>query len=148
MSYLGDRLVIPFAASEAARREARISAAPLVWGTAAAAGLAGLVVGLLAKPPYMDAELVPLLRFMALIKAGMALGAAALTQWRLRREAGVWVAGALVGSTALMMGAPGLIWALTHVVLGAVLFHAGLVVFLVAAARDGFGVKAGRVWGG
>jgi hypothetical protein len=115
--------------------------AGLIWAVAGLAGAAGLIVGLAAGAPGMDAELVPLLRFMAVIKAAMALGAVALAQWRLKRAASGWVVAALAGSSGLMMSAPGLIWGLTHLVLGAVLFHAGLLVFLVAAARDGFGMK-------
>jgi hypothetical protein len=34
---------------------------------------------------------------------------------------------------------------LNHIVLGALLFHAGLVVFLVASARDGFGIRVKKL---
>jgi hypothetical protein len=117
----------------------------LVWGIGGAAGLVGLLIGLQAAPPRMDAALVPLLRFMAVIKAGMAVGAGALVQWRLQGDAGIWLKWSLLGATALMMVGPGVIWGLNHIVLGALLFHAGLVVFLVASARDGFGIRVKKL---
>jgi hypothetical protein len=141
MSHMGFQPAVTSSAQTVAGEAVWGRVASLVWVVAVLAGLAGLVVGLSAGAPRMDAELVPLLCFMAVIKGAMALGAAALAQWRLRRVASAWVVWALVGSTGLMMSAPGLIWGLTHLVIGAVLFHAGLLVFLVAAARDGFGMK-------
>jgi hypothetical protein len=44
-----------------------------------------------------------------------------------------------------MISAPGLIWGLNHLVVGAVVFHAGLLIFLVAAARDGFGIRVRKL---
>jgi hypothetical protein len=125
--------------------KARLSPALLVWGIGGAAGLAGLLIGLRSAPPPMDPALVPLLRFMAVIKGAMAVGAGALAQWRLQGDAGIWLKWSLLGATALMMVAPGVIWGLNHIVLGALLFHAGLVVFLVASARDGFGIRVKKL---
>jgi hypothetical protein len=125
--------------------KAQVSPGLLVWGIAGAAGFLGLLIGLQSQHPPMDAELVPLLRFMAVIKGAMAVGAAALVQWRLQGEAGAVLKWSLLGALALMMVAPGVIWGLNHIVLGALLFHAGLVVFLVAAARDGFGIRVKKL---
>jgi hypothetical protein len=148
MSFLG-RPPEAASASQSVRQppaeKARVSPALLVWGIAGAAGFLGLLLGLQSPPPRMDAELVPLLRFMAVLKVGMAAGAAALVQWRLQGDAGPGLRWSLLGATALMMAAPGLIWQLNHIVLGALLFHAGLVVFLVAAARDGFGIRVKKL---
>jgi hypothetical protein len=145
MSFLGGPPVPTSTAQTIVRREIRFSPSIMVWLVAATAGLAGVLLGLQSAPPRMDAELVPLLRFMAVLKAAMAIGAAALVQWRLRGHARVPLKLALLGSTALMMSAPGLIWSLNHLVAGAVVFHTGLLVFLVAAARDGFGIRVRKL---
>jgi len=148
MSFLG-RPPEAASASQSVRpvpsARAGLSPALLVWGIGGAAGLVGLLIALRSAAPPMDAQLVPLLRFMAVIKGAMAVGAAALAQWRLQGEAGPWLKWSLLGATALMMVAPGVIWGLNHIVLGALLFHAGLVVFLVAAARDGFGIRVKKL---
>jgi len=124
--------------AQAGLQHGRISPALLLWLVAGFAGAAGLAIGLSGGAAPIDTELVPLLRFMAVIKACMAIGAAGLVHWRLRRPAELPLLAPLFGSTALMMVAPGLIWGLKNLILGAVLFHAGLIAFLIAAARDGF----------
>jgi hypothetical protein len=158
--HIGERRIMSFlgrppeaaSASQSVRpmpaAKARISPGVLVWGIGGTAALIGLLIGLQSGMPRMDAALVPLLRFMAVLKAGMAIGAAALVQWRLQGEAGAALKWSLLGATALMMAAPGLIWELNHIILGAVVFHTGLVMFLVAAARDGFGIRVKRLGGG
>jgi hypothetical protein len=145
MSFLGGPPA-PISAAQSMIPQAKpLPLAMLVWLVAGSAGLAGLLLGLQAAPPRIDAELVPLLRFMAVLKAGMAVGTAALVQWRLRVNAGISLKLALLGSTALMMFAPGLIWSLNHLIAGAVVFHTGLLVLLVAASRDGFGIRVRKL---
>lgn len=127
---------------------ARAAAPRLAWpailyaavGTAGVAGVAaGLLAGRLAGhgPGDMEWQLALLLRFMAIVKGAMALGALALTQWRLRRPISPRLAAAYTVALAAMALAPGLIWSLAEIVPGAVAFHAGLLLFLVLAWRDG-----------
>lgn len=94
-------------------------------GRAHAADLAGF-----------ESALVVLLRFMAACKAAAALGAAALLVWRSRRPIGDMAFATYGGGLALMAAAPGMIWSLGLIAPGALLFHAGLLVFAVTAARD------------
>ena len=89
------------------------------------------------EPIQVDAELGLVLRFMAIAKGSMALGAAALVAWRLGSPVRRLTAGAAIGSVALMAAAAGLIWSLAYVAIGAVLFHVGLLALLVLAWRDG-----------
>jgi hypothetical protein len=145
MSFVGGPPIPASSAQTIVRHKTGFPPTLQLWLFAGAAGLAGLWLGLQAAPPRMDAELVPLLRFMAVLKAGMAIGAAALVQWRLQSPTGALLRLALIGSTALMMGAPGVIWGLRHLVVGAVVFHTGLLIFLVAAARDGFGIRVRKL---
>lgn len=88
-------------------------------------GAAALALSTQAGPH--DPELAVLLRFMAVVKAAMALGAAALVGWRfgspVRRPAVSW--GYVAGTSSMAAGA-GLIWQLGHVGTGALLVHGGL----------------------
>ena len=86
-----------------------------------------------------DADLARLLRFMALIKAALAVLAVGLVYWRLRHPASPRLATAYVGALALMAAGPGLIWSMTHIIAGAVLFHAGLLGFLALGWTDDAG---------
>ena len=84
----------------------------------------------------MEWQLVFLLRFMALVKGAMVLGALGLTQWRLRRAASDRLALGYAAALAAMAMAPGLIWSLAEIAPGAACFHAGLLLFLLLAWRD------------
>ena len=86
-----------------------------------------------------DAELARLLRFMAVLKAAMALAALWLVDWRLRFAASPRLAMAYIAALALMAAGPGLIWSLTHLIAGAILFHAGLLLLLALGWADGTG---------
>ena len=86
-----------------------------------------------------DADLARLLRFMALIKAALAILALGVAHWRLRHAASPRLATAYVGAIALMAAGPGLIWSMTHVIAGAVLFHSGLLLLLALGWADGAG---------
>jgi hypothetical protein len=98
---------------------------------AAAAGLANSSAYSVAEP-----ELGLLLRGMALIKAGMALVALALTHWRFGQPVSSAAAlGYLLGVWALV-GATVLIWYLSFIPAAAALFHLGLFGLLVVASRE------------
>lgn len=81
-------------------------------------------------------QLLLLLRFMAAVKTAMVLGACGLVHWRFGRAIAHPVALAYGASVAVMAAAPALIWSLSHVAIGAGLFHLGLLGFLVTAWRD------------
>ncbi len=128
--------------SHARPAAARLSRAALLYAAVGAAGLGGFVAGRWAGrwagsgSEGMEWQLVFLLRFMALVKGAMVLGALGLTQWRLRRPASDRLALGYGVALAAMALAPGLIWSLDAIALGAACFHAGLLVFFVLAWRD------------
>jgi hypothetical protein len=109
----------------------------LVIAAAASAGLAGI-----ASPAsslavaHAGADLTRVLRFMAALKALIAVAAAAAVVWRL--GAGItlpWFA-AYSASCGAMAAGPGVIWAMVHVGLGAVLLHGGLIATILLLCRD------------
>ena len=97
-------------------------------------GAATLALATQAGPH--DPELATLLRFMAVLKAAMALGAAALIAWRLgwpvRPATGL---GYVAGVSSMAAGA-GLIWQLGHVGTGALLVHGSLLALAGLAWLD------------
>ena len=106
--------------------------------SALAAMVAGYAWGHVASSPTIETEagLVLLLRFMAVMKLGMALAAVALTFWRVGQPVGPRAVVAYIVASALMLAGPGLIWSMATVAVGAVLFHVGLFGFLVCAFVD------------
>ncbi len=104
----------------------------------AVAVLGAAIVSLLttADPSAADPELLMLLRFMAVVKAAMALGAAALVAWRLGRPVRPATGIGYVAATSSMAAGAGLIWQLEHVAAGAVLVHGGLVAMGALAWMD------------
>ena len=83
-----------------------------------------------------DPELATLLRFMAVVKAGMALGAAALVGWRLGWPVRPATGLAYIAGVSGMAAGAGLIWQLGHVGIGALLVHGGLVALVGLAWLD------------
>ena len=81
-------------------------------------------------------DLTRLLRFMALIKAGLALGAIGAVAWRLGSAASLVRLVTYCGVCTLMVTGPGLIWGMEHVGLGALLLHGGLVAVIALLWRD------------
>jgi hypothetical protein len=103
----------------------------------ATAAVAWLISGSAQPSPLDgDAELAALLRFMAAVKATIALAVLGVTAWRLGHPAPAAVALIYVAAAALMAAAPGVIWQLAYVGIGAGLFHAGLLLFLGALVGD------------
>ncbi len=109
----------------------------LVIGAAIAASLAGA-----ASPAstvavsHAGADLTRLLRFMAVLKAAIAVGAAAAVYWRLGAAVSLpWLAAYGVAGGAMAAG-PGVIWAMAHVGLGALLLHGGLFATILLLWRD------------
>ena len=131
-------LAAPRGAASTRSRPAILWPAILV-AMAGAAAIGGGVVGRLAAvdPAAMEWQLALLLRFMAVVKGAMAAAALALALWRLRRPASDRLALGYAVAVAMMATAPGLIWSLGAIVPGAGAFHAGLILYLVLAWRDG-----------
>jgi hypothetical protein len=131
-------------------------AAPLAGSTATRAGSPGLrrlvllaalsaAVGLglgLTARGGGDPDLVPLLGFMAATKAGIALGAALLVDWRLRHPAGRVLAVLLVGGAALALAGPVVMFDTSQLRLGGLMHYAGLGMLALLAWRDRVAVGA------
>ena len=104
----------------------------LLAGAVAAAG----VLGLGGDGGGAGSELLVLMRFMAGVKAAMALGAVALVWWRMGAPVGRGTAAAYVMAAAVMAAGPGLIWDMRHIALGAAAVHGGLSALLVVGWLD------------
>jgi hypothetical protein len=106
----------------------------IIYGVAVIAAAGGFVstshAATAAAIHSAGAELTMLLRFMALVKSGFALGLVWLAAWRLGFPAQPGITAAYAAACALMPAGAGLIWGLAHVVAGAVLFHAGLLLMI------------------
>lgn len=129
----------PTAAVPAALATAQPSKVRLPWrGVALLAMGAALVVGFAVRagPAPADAELARLLQFMAVVKGAMSVGLGAVIAWRFAHPVSKGFALAYLIAGVMLFASPGIIWQ-QHVVLGAVLFHAGLVLVFVAGWRDG-----------
>ena len=121
------------------RQRRRVTWSVILYAAVLFAGGAGILTAARGggSSGAMEWQLTLLLRFMVLIKAAMVLGAVALAQWRLRASISDAMAIGLVAATATMALAPGLIWSMHHIILGAACFHAGLLAYLLLAWRDG-----------
>lgn len=104
---------------------------------AVAIGAVGAIVADTASPVIAaDADLVGLLRFMALLKAALALAFVGVIWWRLASPAGPWRLAAYAATGAAMTAGPILIWTMSHLGLGAALLHAGLLAAALLLWRD------------
>jgi len=107
---------------------------PVLAAAVLGAGATALLTS--ADPSAADPELLVLLRFMTVVKAAMALVAAALVAWRLGWPVRPATAAGYVVATSSMAAGVGLIWQLGHIGAGAVLVHGGLVALLGLAWLD------------
>ncbi len=131
-----------FAISTAAMK----ARAPSALSTATARGiiLAAVAIGVggalafggASSTNTADADLVGLLRFMALLKAAFALGFVGVIWWRLASPIEAWRLAAYAATSAAMSSGPVLIWTMTHLGLGALLLHAGLLAAALLLWRD------------
>ncbi len=118
--------------------------AVLVAVVAAAAIVGFMATGHDASRHAVEAagpELAHLLRMMAGLKILLALGAVALIDWRLRWPVGPRTAVAYLVGAGLVAVGPGLLWGMSHVVLGACLLHGGFALLLALGCTDG-GVRS------
>ncbi len=126
--------------------EDRVKAAAGTWrprmlrGTlmVACAASAALAAGFADPSGFLQADpaLARLLRFMAVIKGGVALGALGVVLWRFGSPVTTRVAiGYGVGCCALT-GSAVLIWQLTWIPLAALLFHSAALGLLIVGWRE------------
>lgn len=107
------------------------------WRSALAAAVLGsAALALTTQAGPYDPELATLLRFMAVVKAAMALGAAALIAWRLRWPVRPATGLGYVAGVSSMAAGAGLIWQLGHIGTGALLVHGGLLALAGLAWLD------------
>jgi hypothetical protein len=82
---------------------------------------------------HNGADLTRVMRFLAAIKGAMAIAGAV---WRLGATVSLpWFAAYAVSGVAMAAG-PGLIWGMSHIVLGALLLHLGLFATIILLWRD------------
>jgi len=112
----------------------------ILYTAAASAALAGFVAIPSAinnvAAPAADPALIMLLRFMAVVKAAMAIAGIALADWRFRHPASSRLATSYVVASGLMAAGSGLIWHIATIVEGAAVFHTGLALLIVLAWVD------------
>ena len=108
----------------------------LIAAAAAATGLAWFVTrdDLPANP---DAELIRVLQFMTLAKGLIGAGALWMLSIRFRYPIAPRHAFAYIAGAAIMASGPGAMWTTAHIILGSVLFYAGLGVIVMLALTDG-----------
>jgi hypothetical protein len=82
------------------------------------------------------AALTRLMRFMAVIKACMAVAVSAAVLWRLGAAITLPRFIGYASSCAAMAAGPGLIWGMAHIGLGAILLHGGLLISILLVWRD------------
>jgi hypothetical protein len=82
------------------------------------------------------AALTRLMRFMAVLKAALAVGATVAVLWRLGAAITLPWFGAYALAAAGMAAGPGLIWGMVHVGTGALLLHGGLFASILLLWRD------------
>ena len=109
----------------------------LVMAAAATAGAIGAASPSSALAvAHAGADLTRLLRFMAGLKALLAVAAGAAVFWRLGAAVTLpWLAAYALAGGAMAAG-PGVIWAMVHVGLGALLLHGGLFATILLLWRD------------
>jgi hypothetical protein len=112
------------------------SARPALAVMTACAVLVGCAAAVRGPTATVDPDLVRVIRFMALIKGGLALAAFAGCFWRLARPAALWRMPVYVaGPPVMAAGAIGL-WSLHDLGLAALGLHLGLFAVLAAALTD------------
>jgi hypothetical protein len=107
----------------------------LVGGAVLAVGIAA-VMGDPAAYLHADPGLGALLRGMAVIKAFLTVAAMAALIWRFARPIGYRVAALYLGGAWCMAAASMIVWRLSHIGVGALVFHAGELTLLVVAWQE------------
>lgn len=108
----------------------------LVAGCAVAGTLAGFITEP-QLPLVEDLELARLLRGMAILKAVFVLAAIVGLLWRLRWPLSDRLAAGYLSGVWLATAASVQVWQLGALATASILFHAGLLIFLITALGDG-----------
>ncbi len=125
-------------AAEAARRGGVATPTLLRGALWTACAAAALTVSLGEHTaPSMEAELVDLLRAMALLKAAIVLAAFGLLSWRFGHPTSPGLAASYLGGAWTLAVGWALLWRLDQPLAAALAFHAALAVLFVAALWDG-----------
>jgi hypothetical protein len=107
----------------------------LAGGAVASALLAWFVTrGDMGTP---DAELARVLQFMTLAKGLIGAGALWLVSIRFRYAIAPHLAYGYISAGAVMAAGPGAMWTTAHIILGSLLFYAGLAGMAVLGSIDG-----------
>jgi hypothetical protein len=120
--------------------EARTPLAPaslrmlLIGGVAASAWLAWFITR--GDVPNPDAELTRVLQFMTLAKGLIGAGALWLLSMRFRYPIATCLAFGYIAGGAIMAAGPGAMWTTAHIILGSLLFYAGLATMAVLGSID------------
>jgi hypothetical protein len=97
---------------------------------------AGAALGASIGSQSADPDLALVIRFMAFVKAALAIGAAGLVYWRLKGPLSPSRAYGYIAAAALMAFSPGLVWFTASPMLASIAFHGGLLSGLILAFRD------------
>jgi hypothetical protein len=84
-----------------------------------------------------DAELIRVLQFMTLAKGVIGFGALWLVSMRFRYTIAPNLAFGYICGGAVMAAGPGAMWTTAHIILGSLLFYAGLAMLVVLGSIDG-----------
>ena len=87
--------------------------------------------------PTPDAELARVLQFMTLAKGLIGAGALWLVSIRFRYPIAPHLAFGYIAGGAVMAAGPGAMWTTAHIILGSLLFYAGLAAMAVLGSIDG-----------
>ncbi len=147
MSLTAPRYSNEFEVSRAGANAKRLPNAAVLRGVliaaCALAGMAAYFAGSSGAASHADAELVFLLRGMALLKAAFVLFAAGVLWWRFGSPISLGLATGYILCAAAATGGTVLIWTMTQMGAASLLFHGALIAFLVLGLRDNFRPKLG-----
>jgi hypothetical protein len=117
----------------------RLAPATLRMLLAGAAMAAALLAWFMTRgdAAIQDAELIRVLQFMTLDKIMIGFGALWLVSIRFRYAIAPHLAFAYIAAGAVMAAGPGAMWTTAHIILGSLLFYAGLAALAVLGSIDG-----------
>jgi hypothetical protein len=120
------------------RRGRAVLIAGLIAAVAGGLWLGGHAGAMQSSPAFSgEPALALLLRFMGLVKLGVAAGATALLYWRLRYPMTAPVRRVAIISTWCLAAGAAMLVQLAYLVPAALVFHLGLAALLILAWREG-----------
>ena len=106
---------------------------------------AAFAIGARGVPEGFEPQLVLLIRFMAVIKLAGAIAVAAVVGWRFGQAPGLRRTAGYSAAAMIMAAGPALMWDMHFIVLGSVLFYAGLGAIVLLARAQGASRAAKRL---